>query len=126
MFVNEGKKERAGGKESLQVSSENVTCLIKAAEALAVVQWEGLVAEHRGELRVPRGASCGLRGQHELEPRERVMLGCLPGRPHLCGRRETRAGLLLLLTAGGLQPPAMGTQQGSTAPTTGRNYKDNR
>jgi hypothetical protein len=125
MFVNKEKK-KSRGKESLQVPSENALCLMKAAEALAVVQWEGLVAEHQGVLRAPQSASCGPRGQHELEPRERVMLGCVPGRPQLCGRRETHAGPLLLLTAGRLHPPATGAQPASPAPTTGNACKHNR
>lgn len=54
MFVNEEKKKRVEGKESLQVPSENALCLMEAAEALAVVQWEGLAAEHQGELRALR------------------------------------------------------------------------
>lgn len=57
--------ENVNEEKKLTVPSENAVYLANAAEALAVVKWEGLVTKQRGELRVPQSASCGLRGHSQ-------------------------------------------------------------
>lgn len=93
-------------KRKLTVPSENAMCFTNAAEALAVVKWEGLVTKQRGELKVPQSASCGLRGHSQgnewcwaVFQEDSISVGG--------GKRVLWP--LLLLIAGGLQPPTMGT-----------------
>ena len=115
-------------KKKLTVPSENALYLTNAAEALAVVKWEALVTEQRGELRVRQSASCGLRGHQELRGHSQGNEWCWGAFQEdslSVGGGKRVLWPLLLLIAGGLQPPTMGTQQLPTAPTMGRAYKDN-
>ena len=120
------KKKKSRGKRKLTGSIGKCLMSHGGSRGSGCCSMGGAGCRASGRAQSPQSASCGHRGRHELEPRERVTLGCVPGRPQLCGRRETHAGPLLLLTAGRLQPPAVGTQPACTAPTTGRACKDNR